>query len=57
MEQTLLLNATYEPLTIVDWQRAITLWCSGRSRSSPSTIRRTSASWRDYLYWNAELET
>jgi hypothetical protein len=30
MEQTLLLNATYEPLTIVDWQRAITLWCSGK---------------------------
>jgi 5-methylcytosine-specific restriction endonuclease McrA len=30
MEHTLLLNATYEPLTIVDWQRAITLWCSGK---------------------------
>jgi 5-methylcytosine-specific restriction endonuclease McrA len=30
MEQTLLLNATYEPLTIVDWQKAMTLVCRGR---------------------------
>jgi 5-methylcytosine-specific restriction endonuclease McrA len=30
MEQTLLLNATYEPLKIVHWQRAITLWCQGK---------------------------
>ncbi len=27
MEQTLLLNASYEPLKIVDWQKAVTLWC------------------------------
>ncbi len=27
MEQTLLLNASYEPLRIVPWQKAITLWC------------------------------
>lgn len=30
MEQTLVLNATYEPLKIVDWQRAIVLWCQGK---------------------------
>ena len=30
MEQTLLLNATYEPLKIVHWQKAITLMCQGR---------------------------
>ena len=30
MEQTLILNATYEPLKVVDWQRAITLWCQGK---------------------------
>src|SRR5262245_6584205 len=26
MEQTLLLNATYEPIRVVSWQRAMTLW-------------------------------
>ena len=26
MEQTLLLNASYEPLKVIDWQRAMTLW-------------------------------
>jgi 5-methylcytosine-specific restriction endonuclease McrA len=30
MEQTLLLNATYEPLQVVHWQKAITLWCQGK---------------------------
>ena len=30
MERTLLLNATYEPLKVVDWRRAITLWCQGK---------------------------
>jgi 5-methylcytosine-specific restriction endonuclease McrA len=30
VEQTLVLNATYEPIKIVDWQRAITLWCQGK---------------------------
>jgi 5-methylcytosine-specific restriction endonuclease McrA len=30
MEQTLVLNATYEPIKVVDWQRAITLWCQGK---------------------------
>ena len=30
MEQTLLLNATYEPLKVVNWQKAITLWCQGK---------------------------
>ena len=27
MEQALLLNASYEPLKVVHWQKAITLWC------------------------------
>lgn len=31
MEQTLVLNATYEPIKIVDWQRAITLWVQGKA--------------------------
>jgi 5-methylcytosine-specific restriction endonuclease McrA len=30
MEQTLLLNATYEPLKVVDWRKAVTLWCQGK---------------------------
>ena len=30
MEQTLLLNATYEPLKVVHWQKAITLRCQGK---------------------------
>ena len=30
MQQTLVLNATYEPVKIVDWQRAITLIFSGK---------------------------
>ena len=30
MEQTLLLNATYEPLKVVHWRKAITLWCQGK---------------------------
>lgn len=30
MEMTLLLNATYEPIKTVSWQRAMTLWCQGR---------------------------
>lgn len=30
MEQTLLLNATFEPITIVPWQRAMTLFVSGK---------------------------
>lgn len=30
MEQTLVLNATYEPLKVVDWQRAVTLWVTGK---------------------------
>lgn len=30
MEQTLVLNASYEPLKVVDWQRAITLWVQGK---------------------------
>ena len=30
MEQTLLLNATYEPLKVVDWRKATTLWCQGK---------------------------
>jgi 5-methylcytosine-specific restriction endonuclease McrA len=30
MEQTLLLNATYEPLKVVHWRKAMTLWCQGK---------------------------
>jgi 5-methylcytosine-specific restriction endonuclease McrA len=30
MEQTLLLNASYEPLKVLHWQKAITLWCQGK---------------------------
>lgn len=30
MEQTLVLNASYEPLKVVDWQRAMTLWAQGK---------------------------
>ena len=35
MEQTLLLNATYEPLKVVHWQKAITLWCQGKVEIIP----------------------
>ena len=31
MEQTLLLNATYEPLQVVNWHRALTLLFSGKA--------------------------
>ena len=30
MDHTLLLNASYEPLKVVDWRKAITLWCQGK---------------------------
>jgi 5-methylcytosine-specific restriction endonuclease McrA len=30
MEQTLLLNASYEPLKIVHWRKAVTLLCQGK---------------------------
>lgn len=30
LTQTLLLNVTYEPLKIVSWQRAMTLWCQDK---------------------------
>ena len=30
MEQTLLLNASYEPLKVVHWRKAITLLCQGK---------------------------
>ncbi len=30
MEQTLLLNASYEPLKVVHWQKAVTLWWQGK---------------------------
>ena len=30
MEQTLLLNATYEPLKVVDWRKALTMLCQGK---------------------------
>src|SRR5689334_7145196 len=30
MEQALLLNATYEPITVIDWQKAVTLLTLGK---------------------------
>lgn len=30
MEQTLLLNASFEPIKIIDWQRAMVLWCQSK---------------------------
>lgn len=30
MEHTLVLNVTFEPLKVVDWQRAMVLWCQGK---------------------------
>lgn len=30
-EQTLVLNATFEPLKVVPWQRAVTLWYEGKA--------------------------
>ncbi len=30
MEQTLLLNASYEPLKVVHWKKAVTLWWQGK---------------------------
>lgn len=30
MTDTLLLNATYEPITVVPWQRAMVLWAQGK---------------------------
>lgn len=30
MEQCLVLNATFEPLKVVDWQRAMSLFCMGK---------------------------
>ncbi len=30
MEQTLLLNASFEPIKVIDWQRAMTLLCQGK---------------------------
>ncbi|RPJ75763.1 MAG: HNH endonuclease, partial [Acidobacteria bacterium] len=30
MEHTLLLNASYEPLKVVPWRKAITLCCQGK---------------------------
>src|SRR5881392_111344 len=30
MEQTLLLNVTFEPIKVVSWQRAMTLWAQNK---------------------------
>ena len=30
MEQTLLLNASFEPLKVVHWRKAVTLMCQGK---------------------------
>ena len=39
MEQTLLLNATYEPLKVVDWRKAITMLCQGKGEGVPEYDR------------------
>ena len=49
MEQTLLLNATWEPLKVVDWQKALTLWCQGKVEvvaSYDREVRSVSLSFR-----------
>ncbi len=46
MEPALLLNASYEPLSIVDWRKAITLWWRGKAEvlvSHPRKIRSATA--------------
>ena len=30
MQHTLLLNASFEPLKVVPWRKAVTLWCQGK---------------------------
>ena len=44
MEQTLLLNASYEPLKIVHWQKAMTLWCQGKVEVISSTTGKSAPS-------------
>ena len=49
MEQTLLLNATWEPLKVVHWQKALTLWCQGKVEvvaSYDREVRSVSLSFR-----------
>ena len=49
MEQTLLLNATWEPLKVVNWQKALTLWCQGKVEvvaSYDREVRSVSLSFR-----------
>ncbi len=49
MEQTLVLNQSYEPLKIVDWQRAITLWVQGKVEileEHDKTVRAVSFSFK-----------
>ena len=43
MEQTLLLNASYEPLKIVNWQKAVTLLVPGEGRGHSVTTTGKSA--------------
>lgn len=43
MEHTLVLNATYEPLDVVSWQRAMTLWCQGKVEIVDTHEREVSA--------------
>ena len=43
MEQTLVLNASFEPLKVVDWQRAITLWVQGKVEILETHERETRA--------------
>jgi 5-methylcytosine-specific restriction endonuclease McrA len=49
MESTLVLNCSWEPLKIVDWQRAMTLWAQGKVEvlhEHPREVRAVTFSFR-----------
>lgn len=49
MESCLVLNATYEPIKVVDWRRAMTLWAQGKVEvleEHDRTVRAVSFSFR-----------
>ncbi len=43
MEQTLVLNATFEPLKVITWQRAMTLWAQNKVEVVETYDRETRA--------------
>lgn len=49
MESCLLLNVTYEPLKVIDWRRAMTLWCQDKVEileEHDKTVRAVSFSFK-----------